>query len=165
MATAPWIEDRGELRYAAITLRAPIAVLGEQGPPLNREVFDWLAARRIRPLGAPFWKFNVIDMDGLMELEIGVGVTDVGEGDKRVHIAVLPAGRYAVVEHVGHPSTLMAVTKDLLDWAARKDLKWDTTDGSDGERWTARVEFYETDPAVEPDMDKWLTRLAFKLAG
>jgi effector-binding domain-containing protein len=164
MAT-PRIEDLGELRYAAIKLRAPMAILGEKGPPLNREVFDWLAGRGIRPLGAPFWKYNVIDMDGSMELEVGVGVTDAVEGDERVHSGVLPAGRYAVVEHVGHPSTLMAVTKDLLDWAASEGLTWDITNNSGGERWTARVEFYETDPADEPDMNRWLTRLAFKLTG
>lgn len=164
MTTAPKIEKLGELRYAAITLRAPMAALGAQGPPLNDEVFGWLDARDIRPLGAPFWKYNLVDMTGSMELEVGVGVTDEVEGDQRVHAGMLPAGRYAVVEHVGHPASLVTVTKDLLDWAAHEGLQWDTTDGPGGQRWAARVEFYETDPAVEPDLNKWLTRLAFKLA-
>jgi hypothetical protein len=35
----------------------------------------------------------------------------------------------------------------------------------DGERWAARLEIYETDPAVEPDMTKRTTLLAFRLSG
>jgi hypothetical protein len=32
------------------------------------------------------------------------------------------------------------------------------------ERWGSRLEFYLTDPAEEPDMSKWETQLAFRLA-
>jgi hypothetical protein len=37
-------------------------------------------------------------------------------------------------------------------------------EGEEGERWGARVETYLTDPEVEPDMSKWVTELAFRLA-
>src|SRR5215831_15721980 len=33
-----------------------------------------------------------------------------------------------------------------------------------GERWGCRLEIYHTDPAVEPDMNSWVTELAFRLA-
>lgn len=33
-----------------------------------------------------------------------------------------------------------------------------------GERWAARLATYLTDPATEPDMTRWQTQLAFKLA-
>ena len=36
--------------------------------------------------------------------------------------------------------------------------------GEDGERWGGRLEIYLTDPAQEPDMSKWVTQLAFRLA-
>ncbi len=29
---------------------------------------------------------------------------------------------------------------------------------------SARLQIHETDPAVEPDMTKWITQLAFRLA-
>jgi len=77
---------------------------------------------------------------------------------------VLPAGRYAELTHVGHPSELMAATKALLDWAAEQGLTWDMTPGEGGERWGCRLETYLTDPSQEPDMSKWVTQLAFKLA-
>ena len=47
----------------------------------------------------------------------------------------------------------------------QQNLTWDVTQATDGERWAARLEIYETDPAEEPDMTKWTTQLAFRLAG
>ena len=47
------------------------------------------------------------------------------DGGDEVISGVLPAGRYATVTHVGHPSELMGVTKSLLDWAAGQGLTWD----------------------------------------
>ncbi|MFL6045391.1 MAG: GyrI-like domain-containing protein [Propionibacteriaceae bacterium] len=70
-----------------------------------------------------------------------------------------PAGRYATVVHTGHPDTLVDATRDLLDWATERDLKWDAS----GNRWGCRLEEYLSDPAEVPDMNKWQTRLAFRL--
>ena len=134
-------------------------------PPLNQEVFAWLGARGAAPAGAPFWKYNVIDMAGKLEIEAGVPVAAAVAGDDRVVAGVLPAGRYATLTHVGHPSELMAATKALLDWAAEQGLTWDVTPGAGGDLWACRLENYLTDPSQEPDMSKWVTQLAFKLAG
>jgi hypothetical protein len=38
------------------------------------------------------------------------------------------------------------------------------TPGESGERWGCRLESYLTDPRQEPDMSKWVTQLAFRLA-
>ncbi|HEX5296790.1 MAG TPA: GyrI-like domain-containing protein [Streptosporangiaceae bacterium] len=86
-------------------------------------------------------------------------------GDDLVVAGVLPAGRYATVTHTGHPSELVEVTGALLDWGAEQRLTWDMSPSGDGERWGARLEFYLTDPVEEPDMSKWQTQLAFRLAG
>lgn len=53
----------------------------------------------------------------------------------------------------------MDATRDLLDWATERDLKWDAS----GNRWGCRLEEYLSDPAEVPDMNKWQTRLAFRL--
>jgi hypothetical protein len=34
----------------------------------------------------------------------------------------------------------------------------------DGERWASRLEISLTDPRQEPDISKWVTQLAFRLA-
>jgi DNA gyrase inhibitor GyrI len=68
------------------------------------EVFGWLAARSLAPAGAPFFKYNVIDMMRELEVELGVPVATAVDGDGSVVSGVLPAGRYATLMHVGHPS-------------------------------------------------------------
>jgi effector-binding domain-containing protein len=103
-------------------------------------------------------------MERLLEIEAGVPVAAhvAPEGD--IRSGVLPAGRYVTVTHVGHPDELAGVTGDVLDWAARQGLAWDVTQTADGQRWGCRLEVYNTDPRVEPDMAKWETELWFRLA-
>jgi DNA gyrase inhibitor GyrI len=85
-------------------------------------------------------------------------------GDERVLAGVLPAGRYVTMTHVGHPDGLYEATGRLLTWAKEQGLSWDSSDTEAGERWGARLEIYESDPDDEPDMNKWVTVLAFRLA-
>jgi effector-binding domain-containing protein len=89
------------------------------------EVSGWLAVRNIPPVGAPFWKYNVIDMEGELEVEVGVPVATEVSGDERVRGGPLPAGRYATLHHVGHPDTLVDANAALLAWARDERLAWD----------------------------------------
>ena len=164
MSSAPEIVTRAEQPYVAIRTQVTMEDLGMVVPPLNQEVFAWLGERSAAPAGAPFWKYNVIDMAGKLEIEAGAPVAAAVAGDDRVVSGVLPAGRYATLTHVGHPSELVAATGALLDWAAAQGLTWDMSPGVNGERWACRLETYLTDPRQEPDMSKWVTQLAFKLA-
>ncbi|MBO0744949.1 MAG: GyrI-like domain-containing protein [Candidatus Dormibacteraeota bacterium] len=165
MSTEPRIVERTAQPYVAITAKATMQNLGEVVPPLNQEVFGWLAAHGAQPSGGPpFWKYNVVDMERGLEIEAGVTTRQAVEGDGRVHAGFLPAGRYATLRHVGHPMTLMDATARLLRWADEQGLKWDVTESPDGERWTARLEFYLTDPREQPDMNAWEAELAFRLA-
>ena len=165
MSSAPEIVTRAEQPYVAIRTQVTMQDLGTVVPPLNQEVFAWLGARGTAPAGAPFWKYNVIDMAAKLEIEAGAPVAAAVAGDDRVVSGVLPAGRYATLTHVGHPSELYAATEALLDWAAEQGLTWDMSPGVNGEQWACRLETYLTDPSQEPDMSKWVTQLAFKLAG
>jgi effector-binding domain-containing protein len=133
--------------------------------PLHQQVLAWLRERHIAPVGPPFWKYNVIDMDRLLEVEVGAPVAAPVDGDDQVLAGVLPSGRYATLRYTGHPDGLIGAVASLREWASQGGLTWDMTNTPDGERWVARLEIYETDPAVEPDMTKWTTQLAFRLAG
>ncbi len=142
MTTEPEVSELPARPYAAIPASVTMDTIGTVVPPLNGEVF----------------------MARSLEVEAGCPVAGPVTGDERVVADVLPAGRYATLSHVGHPSTLVAATAALLDWAAAKDLKWDMVPSASGERWGARLEIYLTDPKNEPDMTKWVTELAFRLA-
>jgi effector-binding domain-containing protein len=163
MSAAPEVVTRADQPYVAIRERVTMAELGGLAARLG-DVFAWLATHGLEPAGPPFFKYNVIDMMAELEMEAGVPVAAVMDSDSGVVSGVLPAGQYATLTHVGSPDELAGATKDLLDWAAGQDLTWDMTPGESGDRWGSRLEFYLTDPAQEPDMSKWHTQLAFRLA-
>jgi len=163
MSATPKIETRAEQPYVAIRTRVPMSGLAGVGQRLG-EVFGWLGARGLEPAGPPFFKYNVIDMAGELEVEGGVPIAQAVEGDDQVVSGVLPAGRYATVTHLGHPDQLLDATRSLLEWGKAQGVKWDMSPGDDGDHWGSRVEFYRTDPSEEPDMNKWETQLAFRLA-
>jgi effector-binding domain-containing protein len=159
----PRIVERAEQPYVSITGVVTMERIPEIADRMP-EVFEWLARRGIPDDGAPFFKYNVIDMERELEIEVGVPVADMPEGDDVVRAGMLPAGRYAGLTHVGHPRGLVEATATLLDWAAEQGLVWDRQPTERGERWGCRLELYKSDPAVEPDMNKWETELAFRLA-
>ena len=163
MSATPEIVTRAEQPYVAIRGQMSMAELGAFATR-TPEVFAWLGARGLPPAGPPFLKYNVIDMMRQLEVENGVPVAAPADGDAEVVYGILPAGRYATLTHVGHPSELVGATKALLDWAAGQGLAWDMSPGETGDRWASRLEIYLTDPREEPDMSKWVTQLAFRLA-
>jgi effector-binding domain-containing protein len=126
------------------------------------EVFGWLAKRGVEPAGPPFLKYNVIDMERQLEIEAGVPVNAGVAGEDRVLAEALPAGRYATVAHIGHPTGLLQATADLLEWAAERGLEWDVRETPEGQLWGCRLESYLSEPDVP--MDNWETDLAFRLA-
>jgi effector-binding domain-containing protein len=98
-------------------------------------------------------------------VEAGCPVAEAATcGDGRVVAGVLPAGRYVTHRHIGAPETLARATAELLDWAAVRDLTWDVSPSSGGDLWGCRLEILHSDPASEPDMSRWVTELAFRLA-
>jgi effector-binding domain-containing protein len=159
VVTTPKLERRDELPYAAIRRQVTMQELGTALPPLIGEVFAWLDRKGIAPAGAPFWRYRIVDMQGLFDMEVGVPVKTIYSGDGRITTGSLPAGRYAVLVHTGHPSELEGATARLLAWAEDRGITFQASE--DSREWEARLEFYLTDPAGEPDMSKWQTELAF----
>lgn len=164
MLSEPGVIERAAQPYVAIRAHVTMETLGKVLPGLHPAVFAWLGRRGLPPAGAPFWKYNVIDMSRGLEVEVGVPAAAVVEGDGQVLAGVLPSGRYASVRYTGHPDGLLEATASLLKWADEQSLAWDVRPTSEGDQWGARLEIYETDPAVEPDLSKWTTQLAFRLA-
>jgi effector-binding domain-containing protein len=163
MPTTYEIVTRPEQPYMAVSAQLSMTELPALGARFG-ELFAWLGAHGLAPVGAPFFRYNVIDMAGQLDVEAGVPVVAATDGDGTVVAGVIPAGRYATVTHVCHPKDLAAATEGLLDWARGQGLKWDAWPGDGGEHWGGRLEIYLTDPNQEPDMSKWETQLAFRLA-
>lgn len=166
MITDPTIIERAEQPYVGIKLTVPMRSIGMEAPPLIGELFGFLGRNGIEPEGAPFFKYDVIDMERDMQLTVGIPVEAPAEGDDRVRGGTLPAGRFATLTYVGdvRGTGLVDATIALLDWGKSNDVKWDRHAVDAGDAWACRLEVYESDPSEEPDASKWRTDLVFKLA-
>jgi effector-binding domain-containing protein len=162
MSPEPMIIERPQQPYVAIRAIVSMQTIGEAAARFPA-VFAWLAARGLAPAGAPFLKYDSIDMPDRLEIEVGVPTGAPVDGEGEVVSGTLPPGRYASLTVVGPPSDLAAHTRTLLDWAADKNLRFDQVQTNGAEQWIGRLEIYHTDPAVQPDPAKWETELAFKL--
>jgi effector-binding domain-containing protein len=157
------IVDRPAQPYVAVRRTVTMQTFPEIADRLP-ELFGWLAERGVGPAGAPFFRYLVIDMERELDVEAGVPVAAPVDADGEVIAGVLPAGRYAATTHVGHPDELIEVTGEFLDEAAARGLTFDATETERGTRWGCRLELLLTNPAEQPDMNKWETALAFRLA-
>ena len=162
MITEPKITERAAQHYVGIRSQVPMSAFPQIIPQHLDELFAWLEARGVAPAGAPFMRYYVIDMAGTMDVELGVPVAAALPGDGQVAAGVIPAGRYASLVYSGVNG--IAGNGALIDWAQRNGMEWDRWDDPHGDAFRARVEYYLTDPAEEPDEQKWETEVAIKLA-
>jgi hypothetical protein len=161
--TPPRVVARAAQPYVALARTTGVAGLRAAAHALPT-VLAWLERRGEAPAGPPFFRYLTVEMPERVDVEVGVptaGELAVSDG---LTAGRLPAGDYATLTYHGAPSGLVRATAVLLEWGAREDVRWDITPTGAGERWGARLEIYRTDPAVEPDPDRWETELAFKLA-
>lgn len=107
-------------------------------------------------------KYDVIDMEGIMELEFGVPITGDIEVSGEFFIGELPAGRYATVTHTGPYDELYDVTGLLVGWAKERGVKWDSEPEGIGERFASRTETYLNDPGEVPPHEL-VTRIDVKV--
>jgi len=164
MLTLPEIVERPERAYAFVDFTVP---MNQMQKPANEGfpvLFGHLAQEGIEPAGPAFYNYRRIDMMATLDVEAGVTVSRTGTDNGQVRFGTLPAGRYLTVTWHGHPDKLYDVTALLIGWAKERGKKLDVVEKDDGDHFACRLEIYESDPAEEPDMDKWVTVLEFKLA-
>ncbi|HLI02079.1 MAG TPA: GyrI-like domain-containing protein [Acidimicrobiales bacterium] len=162
MPDHPTVVERTAQPYAAIAAVVTMQNIGEVLPPLHPKLAAWLDRAGASIVGEPFFKYNVIDMERAMEVEVGFPIARAVDGDDSVVTNVLPAGRYATAYHHGHPADLVPAVAALLQWADDEGLVWDMHPTPKGDAWGCRLEIYETNPPA--DMNDWKTQLAFRLA-
>ncbi len=161
--TSAQIDERPEQPYMAIRTVIKPSKLANTIRDLTREVFAWLEERGIGVTGPPFVRYNVIDMKNQFDLTIGVPVVRHVAGDGRVEPGAIPAGRYGSLIYT-NARRGRAGNGALIDWAIAEGIAWDHVDGPNGDAFAARVEYALTDPADEPDIAKWRTEVAIKIA-
>jgi effector-binding domain-containing protein len=147
--------------YVGIRTKATIQEMPGVVPRLLPRIFGFLKSRGISPDGPVLLRYWVIDMQRSMEVEVGVPVATPVRGGDGVHGGVIPAGRYVSSLYMGRD--LIRANGELQAWAKARGLKFQSRNVGPASRWVSRVEFYLTDPAKEPNMDRWRTEVVYLL--
>jgi effector-binding domain-containing protein len=164
MLSLPKVLPQPGLSYMAITETIAMSTFDQKATTLLAEVYGWLAARGIAVAGPALLRHNFISPDCDLEIEFGVVVAAQVQGDGRVMPAEMPAGTYGVLRYTGHYNQLFEVNAVLVGWAKERGVVWDVDSSPDGDRFAARVEYYHSDPATNPDPETWVSTLMIKTA-
>lgn len=155
------VYERPDEHYLGIRTQTPFkGMFTVIDKHLFKELRVWMQQAGVTPAGLPFFRYYVINMDGDMDVEVGIPVAASLPGDGRVCPGVLPGGRYASLTYIGTGYTGNGA---LTRWAMENGLAFDQWDVPQGTAFRARYERYLTDPKIQPLKSKWEVEVAVKL--
>ncbi|MBX3584729.1 MAG: GyrI-like domain-containing protein [Rhizobiaceae bacterium] len=163
MLSLPRIIERNPQPYVAVRERL---ALRDMKPVVDKAMgvlFGGLKDAGVTPAGPVFFKYDVIDMSGLCEIEFAVPVAERVAAPDHLVADVLPAGRYAELAWTGPYDALFEVNAVLAGWAAHKGLRWDARGSPEGDRFAARLEIYERGPSDGVSANEFVTTVAIKV--
>jgi hypothetical protein len=143
------------LSYAGIRVITPFRGMFAVRDELMKEL------HAAYPTGLTFFRLHVVDMDGPMDIEVGVATEGPIVPAGRIRPGRLPAGRYATMTYTGHGRRANGT---LIDWIRAQGRPMDCVENPEGDRFACRYEAYLTDPRTERMKTRWITELAIKLA-
>ncbi len=164
MLTLPEIVERPAQPYAYVNFTVPMNQMQKPADEGFPQVFSHLQKHGLTPIGPAFYNYRRIDMSDTLDVEAGIAVEAPGPEEENVRFGTLPSGKFVTLTWHGHPDALMTVTGMLIGWLKETGTRLDVAERSDGDHFACRLELYESDPSEVPNMDEWVTVLAFKLA-
>jgi len=160
MITEPKISFHNEQQYVGIREKTPFNGMFATVDKLLKELRHWVKSHSIADEGPFFLRYHVIDMEGMMDIEVGFIVQETQEGDDRVKPNVLPKGRYASLTYTRYA---MRGNKALIGWINENNIRIDRWNDKEGDAFACRYEAYLTDYRVEPRKKEWNVELAIKV--
>ena len=146
------IEYREAQNYAAIRKQVSFQQIPKELPQLIPEIKNWLAGKNMKPAGPLF--FNYLAMNGSQfDVEVGFPVDVKFEDEARVKAGEFEAGNYLVATYFGPYQHLHEVHAALQKWAGENQVHISGPG----------TEYYVTDPATEPDENKWQTDIVAQI--
>jgi len=146
---------RPERHYAGIRVVTPFRGMFAVRDELMKELHARFDS------GLTFFRLHVVNMEGPMDIEVGVVTGDPISPVGRIRPGVLPAGRYGAMTFVGHGRRANGT---LIDWIRGNGLAMDVVENPAGDRFACRYEAYLTDPRTERMKTRWQIEVAIKLA-
>ena len=157
----PKIDRRRKQTYMGIRTIAPFKGMFKEVGRIAEELNEWVATNKVKTVGPPFLRYQVIDMRGFMDISYCIPVRKALPDDGNVKADVLPAGRYASLIYSGGG---ISGNRALIEWVRAQGLEFDRWDTEQGDNFRSRYETYLTDPEVEPRKSRWQIEVAIKLA-
>jgi effector-binding domain-containing protein len=162
MQEVPQVTERSRQPYLAIPFTVTMATFPQAADTGFPQLLGWLSEHGVTLAGPPFIRYRVVDMAAELEIEIGAPIAEPVPGSGPIQAGELPAGRYVTLVHTGPYDGLAAANGALQDWARDQGIALESSEGE--RRFRGRVEFYRTDPAVQPDTAKWQVEIAYLIA-
>ena len=155
MIAGPTVEPMPDIPTVGIRVRTPFRGMLAKRDELLAELITWLDHNGISDLGHFFLRLHVVDMEGIMDLEVGATEV-VHPGDECVRQSSLPAGNYATLTYRDHS---LRANKMLRQWVEDNDINLDVSTETDGDHFACRTELYVTDPRTERKKTRWIVQL------
>ena len=163
MMTLPEITERKAQSYVYVPFTVTMQQMQRPADEGFPQVFDYIARHGLKPMGPAFYNYRRINMAETLDVEAGIAVERPGPEEGAVKVGELPGGRFMGVTWHGHPDALITVTGVLIGWSNLTRQPFDQWSEGKDDHFACRLELYESDPAEVPNMDEWVTTLAFKL--
>ena len=157
---SPRVVHRPEMPYVGIRLVTPFRGMLSVRDRLLTELHDFVVKEQVAVAGPYFLRLHVIDMNGPMDIEVGVVTTERLGGNDRVRANLLPDGDYATLTYREHD---IRANRALLEWVRAQGVQLDRVDDPSGDRFACRYEAYLTDPWTEPRKKKWTIQLNMRV--
>lgn len=157
----PRIVAKPEINCLGIRIVTPFRGMLAVRDRLLTELCSWLDEHEVDGTGQLFFRLHVIDMEGPMDIEVGVTTEEPLDGDDRVRPGVLPSGNYASLTYINHS---LRANKTLIEWARENSIAFDRWNATEGDQFRCRYEAYLTDPRTEPRKTKWQVGLNIRVA-
>lgn len=155
LISAPQVVTRPAQSYVGIRMITPFRGMLSKRDELLKDVFEWVERQGVQ-VEAAFLQLHVIDMNGPMDIEVGVIVSEPVPGSGRLVAGTLPGGDYATLTYRDHA---IRANRALLDWAAANTVTLARQTVAAGDQFNCRYERYVTDPRQEPRKTRWIVEL------
>ena len=174
MLTIPRQIERTPEPFLALRTLVSMAGMPHVLPGRIRYLFDRLRDEGIAPAGPLTFRYNVVDMERELEIDIGVPIAAAVEAPADFVRSIIPGGRYLSITYVGpydtgptdhgEPDGLYGANGVLIGWARDNGTAFDEAPLPRGDVFASRLEIYRIDMSTEPDPAKWETEVAIRLS-
>lgn len=156
----PQLVKRAERHTLGIRVFAPFRGMLAERDRLERELLRWVKANHVPDVGPVFMRLHLVNMAGVMEIEVGLVVPIPLKGDLRICPGLIPEGEYATLTYRGQD---LRANRHLIEWVAAQGLEFHRESTPDGDAFASRCEIWATDPRIEKRKKQRFVQLDFLL--